>query len=116
MEQLYTRWKVQADFEHPENTKVPLPEYPRPQMRRQEYQILNGIWSYAITGEDERPSAWDGKILVPFSPETALSGVGRTCSPASSFIMNEASGRFLHRPTPAFCSISEPWTRGAMCG
>lgn len=51
MEQLYTRWKAQADFEHPENTRVPLPEYPRPQMRREEYQILNGIWSYAITDQ-----------------------------------------------------------------
>ena len=86
MEQLYTRWKAQADLSHPENTRVPLPEYPRPQMRREEYQILNGIWSYAITGEDERPDLWDGKILVPFSPETALSGVGRTLQP----------GFFLH--------------------
>ncbi len=83
MEQLYTRWKTEADFEHPENTPVPLPEYPRPQMRREEYQVLNGIWSYAITGEDRRPDAWDGKILVPFSPETALSGVGRTLEPGS---------------------------------
>ena len=58
MEQLYTRWKAEADFEHPEKTKEPLPEYPGPQLRRKEYQIL-----------------------VPFSPETALSGVGRPLQP-----------------------------------
>ena len=72
MDQLYTRWKAEADFNHPERTRVPFPEYPRPQMRRDRYQILNGIWSYAFTGEDQSPDIWDGKILVPFSPETAL--------------------------------------------
>ncbi len=55
-----------------------LPEYPRPQLRRDSYLNLNGAWDYAITDTDELPSAWDGEILVPFSPESPLSGVGRT--------------------------------------
>ncbi|WP_029144772.1 glycoside hydrolase family 2 protein [Microbacterium luticocti] len=100
---------------------APLPEYPRPQLVRNRWQNLNGVWDYAITpfdagalGHDDRPAGddpfaaaadplgtgddplaagddplavadpthpphtWDGEIVVPFSPETALSGVGRT--------------------------------------
>lgn len=54
-----------------------LTEYPRPQMVRGGYVNLNGLWDYAITQSDERPEHWDGEILVPFSPECELSGVGR---------------------------------------
>lgn len=54
-----------------------LSEYPRPQMRRESYFNLNGEWDYAITNSDAEPVKWDGKILVPFSPECELSGVGR---------------------------------------
>ena len=58
-----------------------LQEYPRPQMMRESYRNLNGLWDYAITDTDTCPENWDGKILVPFSPEAALSGVGRTLLP-----------------------------------
>ena len=61
-----------------------LTEYPRPQMRRDSYLNLNGRWEYAITGSDESPQSWDGTILVPFSPESALSGVGRTLEPGQT--------------------------------
>ena len=61
-----------------------LTEYPRPQMRRDSYLNLNGRWEYAITGSDEPPQSWDGTILVPFSPESALSGVGRTLEPGQT--------------------------------
>ena len=60
---------------------VPLPEYPRPQLRRKQYTVLNGWWDYAITPAGEDPSAWEGRILVPFSPEAELSGVGRQLQP-----------------------------------
>lgn len=58
-----------------------LQEYPRPQLVRESYYNLNGLWDYAITASDACPSAWDGKILVPFSPEAPLSGVGRILKP-----------------------------------
>ncbi|WP_290155085.1 hypothetical protein [Muribaculum intestinale] len=53
-------------------------EYPRPIMERSEWQNLNGLWEYAITGKDATaPKDWQGEILVPFCAESSLSGVGR---------------------------------------
>ncbi len=59
-----------------------LTEYPRPQMVRESYVNLNGLWEYAITRQgDAPPAAYDGQILVPFSPECELSGVQRMVTP-----------------------------------
>jgi beta-galactosidase/beta-glucuronidase len=57
-----------------------LPEYPRPQLvRDNNWKNLNGLWNYAIRPKDQQqPASWDGKILVPFAAESALSGVGKT--------------------------------------
>lgn len=60
---------------------IPFPEYPRPALRRSSYENLNGLWQYAITTDEALPNAWDGDILVPYSPETAASGVRRTLMP-----------------------------------
>ena len=52
------------------------PEYPRPQMIREEWVNMNGMWEYAIRPEEEEaPEQFDGFILVPFPVESALSGV-----------------------------------------
>ena len=59
----------------------PLAEYPRPAMRRDSCEILNGPWQYAITQTAEYPVAWQGSILVPYSPEAPASGVNRTLQP-----------------------------------
>ena len=72
---MLTLWGEQLDRSHV------LQEYPRPQMRREQYTILNGFWDYAITGSDRKPEKWDGQILVPFSPEAPLSGVERSLQP-----------------------------------
>ena len=70
-EHILTPWASQVD---PSN---PLPEYPRPQLERTLWQSLNGLWDYAIgPKEGERPAP-EGKILVPFAVESALSGVGK---------------------------------------
>ncbi|GAA2916771.1 beta-galactosidase/beta-glucuronidase [Microbacterium keratanolyticum] len=63
------------------STEIPLAEYPRPQLRRDEFEILNGTWECAFTEAGVRPASWDQKILVPFSPETTLSGVERQLLP-----------------------------------
>lgn len=60
---------------------APLQEYPRPQFQRKSYVNLNGIWRYAITKSPQKPAEFDGDILVPFSPESTLSRVGRQLRP-----------------------------------
>jgi len=69
-DKIKTQWAEKID---PAN---PLPEYPRPQLVREQWQNLNGAWDYAILpkGSNE-PAAFDGKILVPFAIESSLSGV-----------------------------------------
>jgi len=69
-----TRWGAALDPD------AILPEYPRPQLVRDSYLNLNGRWEYAITTGDV-PAAYDGDILVPFSPESPLSGVNRQLQP-----------------------------------
>jgi beta-galactosidase/beta-glucuronidase len=69
---LMTRWAKDVS---PENV---WPEYPRPQMRRHEWLNFNGLWDYWITEKaDNEKRKQEGKILVPFPIESALSGVRR---------------------------------------
>jgi hypothetical protein len=74
---LYTRWGREIDRECPHK------EYPRPQLQRNNWLCLNGPWLYAIR-DDEMPENFDGEILVPFSPESLLSGVGRQLLPGQT--------------------------------
>ena len=69
-DRILTQWGETLD---PQNV---LPEYPRPQMVRDAWQNLNGLWDYAIRPVGEKPAEYDGQILVPFAVESALSGVG----------------------------------------
>ena len=67
---LMTRWGKQVT---PDNVHQ---EYPRPQMVREDWLNLNGLWEYAIRPKDQgQPRDFDGQILVPFPVESALSGV-----------------------------------------
>ena len=73
--ELQTVWSEQAASE-----AVPK-EYPRPQMQRSEWICLNGHWHYAFTKKGNRPENFDGRILVPFAPESSRSGVGKKLHP-----------------------------------
>lgn len=78
MSPLMTTW---GDKVTPENAWR---GYPRPQMVREGWTNLNGEWDYAVTSVTNtsgRPRIWNGKILVPFAIESALSGVGRLLNP-----------------------------------
>ncbi|MEZ6065995.1 MAG: sulfatase-like hydrolase/transferase [Planctomycetaceae bacterium] len=81
---LVTRFAADVDPQHP------LPEYPRPQFVRDQWLNLNGYWDYAIRPGRQvdaamdlahlnmlAPEKWDGRIVVPFCVESALSQVQR---------------------------------------
>lgn len=74
MIQLVSRWGREVDAD------CVLPEYPRPSLVRDSYLNLNGEWEYCIN-ESPEAGAYEGKILVPFSPETFLSGVEKMLQP-----------------------------------
>ncbi|MEU8340680.1 Glycosyl hydrolases family 2, TIM barrel domain [Actinomadura meyerae] len=73
---LLTRWGRTLDPD------AVLPEYPRPQLVRGSHLSLNGRWEYSFDDTSpEGPEEYDGEILVPFSPESPLSGVERQLLP-----------------------------------
>lgn len=74
MIQLHTRWSDSVDKNHVWE------EYPRPGMVRESYFNLNGEWEYCIN-QSKKAKDYDGKILVPFSPEAMLSGVEKIVMP-----------------------------------
>ena len=62
---------------------TPRPEYPRPQFVREDWINLNGTWNYEFdfshSGMDRRlfeSKGFEGRITVPFAPQSELSGVG----------------------------------------
>lgn len=72
---LLTKWGKNLDKDNI------LQEYPRPQFVRDSYLNLNGVWNYDIRNIDYIPDVFTSQIIVPFSPETELSGVGRFLKP-----------------------------------
>ena len=73
---IMSRWAKEVT---PENVWQ---EYPRPQFERSTWKNLNGMWDYVILKPNQpKPKSYEGKILVPFSFESALSGVGRSITP-----------------------------------
>lgn len=73
---LITRWGKDVTAENAWQS------YPRPQMKRERWRNLNGQWEYAIRPTAApRPQQMDGQILVPFAPESKLSGVARAVTP-----------------------------------
>ena len=101
-----------------------MPAYPRPQMERQEWLSLDGEWNISI----DRDATWtrpeqppfEGRIRVPFSPETAGSGIGdtgfyRACWYKREFEMHpeQRTGRLLLH----FCAVdyaARVWLNGRL--
>ena len=76
MSHIKTRWADKIDIEKP------LAEYPRPQLVRNDWQCLNGKFDFTVTSKTEEiPRNFDSEIIVPFAPETYLSGIERTVEP-----------------------------------
>lgn len=64
---------------------IPRPEYPRPQFERTDWVNLNGQWTFEMDfGSSGEQRGWTNtkglskKIMVPFCPESELSGIGYT--------------------------------------
>ncbi|MDB5342996.1 MAG: Beta-galactosidase [Schlesneria sp.] len=74
---LTTKWAADVKPE------APHPEYPRPQLVREHWMNLNGLWEYAIRPKADTtpPAQWDGHLLVPFPVESSLSGVMKLVGP-----------------------------------
>ena len=122
LEPLYTTRGDNLDVEHVWE------EYPRPQMVRSNYTILNGVWDYAITpkstNSDTNPfteNKCDGTILVPFSPESLLSGVTRQLKPdeylwyqRSFFLSDIPTDKCLILHFGAVDQVTDVWVNGKL--
>ena len=71
---LKTRWADEAICD------LPLPEYPRPQMVREDWINLNGMFDFAITGDIDWCDEYNDEIRVPFAVESCLSGICKRVS------------------------------------
>ena len=72
----------------PEGDRVsdrPWQAYPRPQLRRDSWLNLNGMWEFAVQDTDQPPTSYDRTIRVPFCPESQLSGI-HTHFPEGSYL------------------------------
>ena len=118
MSNIRTPWFDKVD------RRLPLAEYPRPQFERKDWICLNGEYDYAVTGDTaDAPKKYDGKILVPFSVESELSGVGKALLPEQRLwyrrkftVGKEFSGKeaLLHFSAVDWqCSV---WVNGKLVG
>ena len=100
-----TLYKLTTPYAENMDTDCPWNVYPRPQLKRDSFLCLNGKWDFAVTKNDKRPTEFKEKILVPFPPESALSGIERSIEPSEylhykrTFTLPEgfANGRIVLR-------------------
>ena len=111
------------------NQQIPRSEYPRPQFVREGWMNLNGVWQFEIDHGDSgrkrglvEKKTLDGTILVPFCPESRLSGVGYTDFMAAvwykrSFVLpEEAAGKRIILHFGAVDYLTEVWVNGKSVG
>ena len=63
---------------------IPWDDYPRPQLRRQQWLCLNGEWDFSAPGFPKR------KICVPFCPESLLSGIQNAPEPGTEMVYEKS--------------------------
>lgn len=112
---LNTPWKV--------DQPIPLPEYPRPQLVRGNWQNLNGWWDCAIQAIGApQPTSFEERILVPFAPESRLSGVEHVLQPDEklwyrrTFIVSHNEEEVVHLHFGAVDFACELWINGNRVG
>jgi hypothetical protein len=101
-----------------------LPEYPRPQLVRPDWQNLNGVWDFAITSRDAgAPGSFPLQILVPFPAESALSGIMQRITEAQRLWYHRTftvpvgwSGRRVQLNFGAVDWQTTVWVNGAQVG
>jgi len=113
----------------PSQPDIPRPEYPRPQFVRDDWMNLNGEWQFELDqgcsgrkrGLVEKEKL-EGKIIVPFCPESALSGVNnkdfmRCVWYKRTFELPEsAAGKCVFVNFGAVDYACEVWVNGVSCG
>ncbi|CAJ1403677.1 unnamed protein product [Effrenium voratum] len=118
---MLTKWGEQI-------TESPWPEYPRPQMVREKWWSLNGLWRCRVSQEAETPERMletmpekDRQILVPFCLESTLGGVGQNLEPHEelwyhrTFEWEKRESRLLlHFEAVDYCTTV--WVNGVKVG
>ena len=104
-------------------TGTPWNSYPRPQMRRESYVNLNGHWDFAVTEDDTLPEQYPQTILVPFCPESLLSGLKRQIDPGSYLYyrrtlpeLGERVGKRVLLHVGAADQVVTVFVNGSACG
>jgi len=98
-------------------------EYPRPQLQRENWTNMNGIWNYVVTAQDaKKPKNWNGEILAPYCLESPLSGVGRLIEPTEAlwyertFDLDKIPSGKLLLNFEAVDYLSDIWVNGKHVG
>ena len=103
--------------------QTPWQSYPRPQFRREGWLNLNGHWDFAVSDSSEQPDSYDRQILVPFAPETLLSGLklsdleGKYLFYRTTFsVPEEAAGKRILLHFGAVDQYATVWINGTLVG
>jgi beta-galactosidase/beta-glucuronidase len=99
--------------------------YPRPQLERAEWFVLNGLWDFSIDREAQWTAPeqveWNAKIQVPFAPESPASGVEdtgfyRACWYRCTFVMPDKDSKRLILHFGAVDYRATVWVNGSIAG
>ena len=64
--------------------EIPFNEHPRPQMKREDFLILNGKWDFSLS--NDTGSYFSSEIVVPFPPESRISGIEKKIKSGDALI------------------------------